>query len=97
MAAPERRTITFAIRGPVARTDLAGLCERVCGLLESSSATVALCDLSDVPHVDAVTIDAVAQLQLAAGRYGCQIRLQHVSQPLRELLAFMGLRDVILE
>jgi ABC-type transporter Mla MlaB component len=95
MTAPDRRTISFAIRGPIARADLAGLCERVCALLTGSNATVALCDVSDVGRVDAVTVDALARLQLAARRHGCQIRLEHASQPLCELLAFMALRDVM--
>jgi hypothetical protein len=34
-------------------------------------------------------------LQLAAGRRGCQVRLRGASSELVELLAFMGLRDVL--
>jgi len=94
MAAPAPRTIIFAITGPIARTDLPGLCERVCGLLEGSDGGVALCDVRDVGP-DAVTVDALARLQLAARRCSCQVRLRHASKELRELVAFMGLRDVL--
>ncbi len=87
-------TITFAIGGPISRSDLAGLCERVCLLLEHSGAEVGLCDVRDVT-VDATTVDALARLQLAARRHGCQVRLRHASSELRELLAFMGLRDIL--
>jgi len=59
--------LTFAITGPIARADLPGLCDRVCALLEESGAGVALCDVSGVA-VDAVTVDALARLQLAARR-----------------------------
>jgi ABC-type transporter Mla MlaB component len=90
------RTIAFAIRGPIARADLAGLCGRVCALLERSAADVAVCDVSGVDP-DAVTVDALARLQLAARRNGCQVRLQHASGELRALLAFMGLQDVLPE
>jgi ABC-type transporter Mla MlaB component len=90
----EQSTISFAIRGPVARPDLPGLCERVCGLLESSGAVVALCDVCGV-DADAVTIDALARLQLAARRHGCQVRLVGASDHLREVVAFMGLQDVL--
>jgi len=38
MAASVPQTIVFAIRGPIERTDLPGLCERVCALLELSGA-----------------------------------------------------------
>ncbi len=91
-SAPE--TITFAVYGPISRANLSGLCERVCVLLEHSGADVAFCDVRDVA-ANAVTVDALARLQLAARRHGCQVRLRHASSELRELLAFMGLRDVL--
>ena len=94
MVLPRRRTIAFAIEGPIARADLPGLCDRVCTLLEGSDAAVALCDVSGI-DVDAVTIDALARLQLAARRHGCQVRLRHASTDLLELLDFMGLTDVL--
>lgn len=84
----------FAIWGPIAREDLPGLCDRVCALLERNGAGVARCDVSSV-DVDAVTVDALARLQLAARRRGCQVRLQHASSELLELVAFMGLSDVL--
>jgi len=88
------RTIVFAIGGPITRADLPGLCERVCALLETSGATVVMCDVSGI-EPDAVTVDALARLQLAARRHGCQVRLRHASDELLELVAFMGLRDVL--
>jgi len=84
----------FAIWGPIAREDLTGLCDRVCALLQASRADIAHCDVSGV-EPDAVTVDALARLQLAARRHGCQVRLRHASAALRELVAFMGLRDVL--
>lgn len=42
-------------------------------------------------NVDAVTVDALARLQLAASRSGRQVLLRGASSELRELLAFMGL------
>jgi ABC-type transporter Mla MlaB component len=94
MVTPPQGTIAFAIDGPVTRGDLPGLCDRVCGLLEQSGAGVALCDVSGI-DVDAVTVDALARLQLAARRHGCQVRLRRASSDLLELVAFMGLRDVL--
>jgi ABC-type transporter Mla MlaB component len=96
MTASAPRTIAFAIRGPIARTDLPGLCERVCALLEDSGAALALCDVSGI-EPDAVAVDALARLQLAARRHGCQVRLRHASNDLRELVSFMGLSDVLAE
>lgn len=86
-------TIQFAIRGPIAKADLPGLCDRVCALLARSGAGVALCDVSGVTP-DAVTVDALARLQLAARRYGSTVHLRQASPELLELVAFMGLRDV---
>jgi ABC-type transporter Mla MlaB component len=89
-------TITFGIRGPIARADLPGLCDRVCRLLDASHPAIAFCDVAGV-IADAVTVDALARLQLAASRHGCQVRLQRSSPQLRELVAFMGLEDVLSE
>ena len=94
MVVPALRTVAFAVRGPIARDDLPGLCDRVCALLAQSGASSALCDVRGV-EPDAVTVDALARLQLAARRYGCQVRLRQASRELRELVAFMGLTEVL--
>jgi ABC-type transporter Mla MlaB component len=94
MAAPAPETVAFAVTGPIRRDDLPGLCDRICALLHESGAGVALCDVGSV-EPDAVTVDALARLQLAARRTGCKVRLQHASPELRELVAFMGLSDVL--
>src|ERR687892_2321431 len=94
MGAPAPQTAAFAIRGPIARADLPGLCHRVCALLADSCAGIALCDVHAI-EPDAVTVDALCRLQLAARRHGCQVRLRHASDELLELLAFMGLENVL--
>ena len=86
----------FSIWGPIARDDLPGLCDRVCALLHQHEPEVARCDVRSV-DVDAVTVDALARLQLAARRQGCQVQLRHATTELRELVAFMGLADVLPE
>ena len=96
MAAPVSQTVAFSIRGPISRADLPGLCDRVCALLHGSGASLALCDVCGV-EADAVAVDALARLQLAARRRGCQVRLRGASDELRTLVAFMGLRDVLAE
>jgi ABC-type transporter Mla MlaB component len=63
-------------------------------LLGESGADVALCDVTGV-EPDAVTVDALARLQLAARRHGCQVHLRHASDELLDLVRFMGLRDVL--
>ena len=96
MTASAPRTIVFAIVPPIARADLPGLCARVCGLLDGSGATVAFCDVSGV-DADSVTVEALARLQLATRRQGCRVRLRNAAAELRDLVAFMGLRDVLPE
>ena len=94
MATPAAHTIAFAIWGPIARADLPGLRDRVCRLLHESDATTAFCDVTGV-EPDAVTVDALARLQMAAARLGCRIRLHNASPALCDVVAFMGLRDVL--
>jgi ABC-type transporter Mla MlaB component len=94
MTSPGASTLTFAIEGPITREDLPGMCDRICGLLEKSRARVAYCDVEGV-ETDAVTVDALCRLQRAARRHGCIVRLRHASPELLELVAFMGLRDVL--
>ena len=90
-------SIEFAIGTPLARADLDGLCARICVLLAQPGIQVAFCDCSQVGEVDAVIVDALARLQLAARRRGCEVRLRNVSPELRELVAFMGLIAVLPE
>jgi ABC-type transporter Mla MlaB component len=89
-------TIAFAIYGPIARDELPGLCGRVCALLRTERPGTAFCDVHGV-EPDAVTVDALCRLQLAASRCGCQVRLRQASPALLELVEFMGLRDVLPE
>jgi len=88
------RTISFAIRGPLARSDLPALCDRFCAAVTASAPALVLCDVGGVV-ADAVCVDALARMQLAARRSGCTVRLRNASPELRELVAFMGLRDVL--
>ena len=89
-------TTTFAVWGPISRDDLPGLCDRICRVLTSSGADVAFCDVEGV-QPDAVTVEALARLQVGARRTGCQVRLVNASRELRELVAFIGLTDVLTE
>jgi ABC-type transporter Mla MlaB component len=89
-----QRTLAFTVWGPIQREDLPGLCDRICGLFTGSDADVAFCDCENVT-ADAVTVEALARLQLAARRAGIQVRLRCPTEELRKLLAFMGLDDVL--
>jgi ABC-type transporter Mla MlaB component len=88
-------TIEFAIWAPLQRSDLDGLCARVCRLMAEAVPAIAFCDVSQIDAVDAVTVDALARLQLAAHRCGCEVRLRHASETLRQLVWLMGLETVL--
>ncbi|HEY7705839.1 MAG TPA: STAS domain-containing protein [Gaiellaceae bacterium] len=94
MGASAPRTVALAIRGPIARADLDGLCDRVCAILSGCPRSVVLCDVHGV-EPSAVTVDALCRLQLGARRHRCEIRLRHASPELLELVAFMGLTEVL--
>ena len=85
--------VAVVIRGPIARRDLPGLCGRVCAVL-ARSGDVVVCDISEV-EPDAVTVDALARLQLAAGRRNCRVELRNASGRLLELVELMGLTHVL--
>jgi ABC-type transporter Mla MlaB component len=44
---------------------------------------------------DALTIDALARLQLSARRHGRRLRLYHASEELRDLIDLVGLSEVL--
>jgi ABC-type transporter Mla MlaB component len=92
MGAPQ--TVAFAIRGPIGRADLPGLCDRVCTLLSGSGASLAVCDVRGV-EPDAVVVDALCRLQLAARRNRCHVQLRGASDELLQLVSFMGLTHVL--
>jgi ABC-type transporter Mla MlaB component len=95
MAIPAPRSATLTITGPLRRADLAGLYARTCALLEARPIDVLCCELVDVA-AEAVAVDALARLALAASRHGCCVRLDGASPELGALIDLMGLADVLL-
>ena len=93
MPTPGSHEVAFAIRGPIAAGDLPGLGESVCAVL-ARSGDVVVCDVAEVDQ-DAVTVDALARLQLAARRRDCRVELRNASGELLELVELMGLTHVL--
>jgi ABC-type transporter Mla MlaB component len=95
MADSAQRSVSIAIRAPLRREDLPGLFGRTCVLLASAGASGELiCEVAGL-DADAVAVDALARLALAARRSRCSVRLCGASQQLRSLVAFAGLDDVL--
>jgi ABC-type transporter Mla MlaB component len=61
---------------------------------QRSASTVVFYDVRGL-KADARSVDALARLQLAARRRQCQVRLRGASKELCELVAFMGLSEVL--
>jgi ABC-type transporter Mla MlaB component len=87
-------SVVFGIRGPIAPDDLPGLCDRVCRILAAADGPVVICEVDGVA-ADAVAVDALCRLQLAARRRRCEIRLRNAGEELLALVALMGLTDVL--
>jgi hypothetical protein len=81
---------TIVLRDPIARDDIGVLCGRVAPVLERRDGPL-ICDVREVRRPDAVTIDALARLELTARRLGRRIRLVGAHAELVDLLAFVGL------
>jgi ABC-type transporter Mla MlaB component len=94
MAAEAPQSVACAIRGPLVRADLPGLCRRASRLLDRSSAGELVCDVGGI-NADAVAVEALARLQLVAWRRGCHTRLHDASEELLALRDFMGLREIV--
>ena len=94
MAPSSPRHLTLEIRGPLVRGDLPGLFERTCAALEGSDRAVLRCEVGAV-QADAVAVDALARLALAARRRGARVLLGGASAELRDLVGWMGLAEVL--
>ncbi len=88
------RRLELAIRSPLARPDLPGLCARLRALLDGGDVDVVLCDVRGA-HPDAVLVDALARLRLTAREHGCELRVRNAGGELRDLVALCGLEDVL--
>jgi hypothetical protein len=71
--------------------DVRELCERARDLAEEGDAGILECDVADVGVPDLITVEALARVELTAGRQGSGIRLRGASVELLELLALCGL------
>jgi ABC-type transporter Mla MlaB component len=95
VAAHEPSTIALVVAGRIARADVAALCDRVRALLEESRAELLVCEVAATADPDMATVELLARLQLVARRLGRQVRLSRAPAGLVELLALLGLDEVL--
>jgi ABC-type transporter Mla MlaB component len=90
-----RRTIVVTMPSPLARAQLPGLFARTRALLaDEQGCELLLCEVAGVA-ADAVAVDALARLALAARRSGCEVRLRGASPALLGLIELTGLAEVL--
>lgn len=88
-------TIEVVIDRPLSQGAIARLCDRIRALLEGCDADELICDVSALVDPDAVMVDAIARLHLTARRLGRKVRFHNACGELRDLLALVGLSDVV--
>jgi anti-anti-sigma regulatory factor len=87
--------IVLVLAPPIVRADISSLCLSVQDVLERHPGDAVICDVGALIDPDAVTVDALARLQLTARRCGAGVSLRNVHVQLRALLALTGLADVV--
>lgn len=81
--------------GRIGRTDIPALCAHAREVLQGCAGNPVVFDVGALTAPDAVTVDALARLQLTARRVGRRLELRHACGELYELLDLMGLIDVL--
>lgn len=82
----------LVMAGPVTRDAVAGLCDDVRALLESTGAAVVVVDVAGLGPPGLGAVELLARLELAARRAGGRIRLREPDPALGALLDLVGLR-----
>ncbi|WP_326598473.1 hypothetical protein [Streptomyces sp. NBC_01803] len=90
----------FVVRGPVARDDVPGLCERLAAHARRGGAAVLTVDVSALVAPpgggasNAVVVEALARMRLTAKRLGCRVQFLNVGGGLQGLLGWLGLGEM---
>jgi anti-anti-sigma regulatory factor len=88
-------SVVVTIDGPVARDGIQLLCDRVRSLLGTRPHGRVVCDVSAIHDPDAVTVEALARMQLTARRLGGAIVLRDPCADLARLLDLCGLAGAV--
>lgn len=83
------------LEGPIERSEIPELCARFAELLGERPGRRVICDVAGLTESDAVAVEALARLQLTARRLGRRLWLRHAGCGLRQLIALVGLADVV--
>jgi ABC-type transporter Mla MlaB component len=94
MPGSAQRSATLVIRAPLEREDLPGLFARTCALLAAQAPELLHVEVGEIAP-DAVAVDALARLALAARREGCSVLLRGASPQLLLLVELIGLAETL--
>ncbi len=90
------RMLLLMFEGSFSRDDVAWVCSNVAQNFSTEGTShEVVCDVARLSRPDAVVVDGLARLQLAARRSGSQVVLRGASQHLQSLLGLTGLSDVV--
>jgi anti-anti-sigma regulatory factor len=94
-ADPVATTLVLIVGGELSRADIRQLCDRARASMDGTGADLVVCDVGAAEDANAVTVDALARLQLIARRSGRRICIANASPALRDLMELMGLTDAL--
>lgn len=92
---PGPGTLAVVLGGILDHDMVPMLVERMCALLDSTKAVQVVCDVTAVTAPDAVAVEALARLQLAARRRGLRLWLRDGDGYVRTLMELSGLHEVV--
>jgi ABC-type transporter Mla MlaB component len=97
MAAPQAQPnlVGLVIDGPIDGADVFGLADHVRALLEGSGADPVVCDVAGLRGDHLAAVAVLARLQLTARRLGGHIQVRNASPELHDMLALVGLCEVV--
>ena len=83
--------VVCRISGRIEPDDVGRLSDRLLATLEGAGAPLVLCDIGALTDIDVTVVDALARLQLVAGRRGSEVRVRRARPEVLELLDLSGL------
>jgi anti-anti-sigma regulatory factor len=92
---PSARTIVVAIGGHIERGDVIAFCDRIVAVLETSDASMLICDLGCLVKPKAAVVVLLARQKVMSRRLDPEMRVTNSSRYLQELLELCGLSDVL--
>ena len=87
--------IIFRLGAAIRRRDIPVLTARLRTFLENNPGETVVCDTGDILHTDLAAVEALARLLLVTRQYGRPFRLRNANEALIELLALVGLADIV--